>query len=174
MTGAPVVVEARDDAAKMRAGAARRVRVARIDDHLDRHGLTRPQPLLEAGADVDHEQRSPAIDDRGDIGLVAQGRNALEHPRGVHVRDQLGGGRAVALVEDCIGRVPQVEGCGVAEDQRLHDRGQHEHDPVRGILQGHQQLFATDIEQVMQDCDETGHSSRFRVFTRARASSTAA
>jgi hypothetical protein len=177
---APLRIEIGHDGAHVAGSGAGGVGVAGIHDELDGRVFAGLQLLLEARADVDHEERVLRIDDTLDVGRRAQGGGAVEHAGAIKLGDQRGRGCAVALVEQRVVGAIEVVGGRIAEQQALHDRGHDQDDAAGRILEHGEELLAAQVEDAQHGVDEgsihggRAQSSVLRVVARATPSSSTA
>ena len=116
------------------------------------------------------------LDGGRDLRGADEHRLASEHARAVELLHDAGRGGAVAQVQHRIGRVGQVVGGPVAEQQGLQQRGHQQEDAAAGLLEQRQQLLAEQEADGPQTGDESfdhGHQSRvLRSVARVAHSST--
>ncbi len=106
-----------------------------------------------------------------DLFRAAQVRHAIEHARAVELRHELGRRIAAIGVEQRIGHFVQIERGRIAEQQRLHDHGHHQHQAAARIFQDGDQLLA---DQDRDAVERRVHASCFRVLIRMSTNSTIA
>ena len=78
--------EVRQESAQIAQGDEGGVGIAPVEDHLQRCGLAAGEALAETGAEVDHEQGLAAVDQRGDLAVVIEAGDLLEHRRAAQSR----------------------------------------------------------------------------------------
>ncbi|MPL85509.1 hypothetical protein SDC9_31478 [bioreactor metagenome] len=166
-----LVGEGRGDVADVGKGDLRRVRLAPVDQRLQRDRGARQHLAREVGRDAQAQKRLLPVDRLFQFGLAVHRIKRAEGRGGgdaVHQLDRLG---ARILVQDRDGGIAHLERGGEGKDGKLHQKRHHQHRHIAARGQQLRQLFRDQGE------DAAPHrqpSSRMRVRRAVRPSQNSA